>query len=84
MSGSPNYLINILGPAASTTGSGFDNVVELVDDVPEGRLEDLHKALYTIEPLRKVGYERKDGAGEDEDGAEGGDGSEAVTEQDQA
>lgn len=47
-----------------------------MDDLPDERYADLKKALYTIETLRKTGYERK-GDGEDEEG-EAVEGSEGV------
>lgn len=51
--------------------------VMLADDLPQGRYDDLHKALYTTESLRKTGYERK-GTSNEEEETEAVDASEGV------
>jgi hypothetical protein len=63
---------------ASEAGSPvLSESVNLADDLPEGVYDDLHKALYTTESLRKTGYERK-GTGNEEEGSEAVEDSEVV------
>lgn len=55
--------------ASGATSPILPDSVELADDLPEGMYDDLHKAMYTTESLRKTGYERK-GTGNEEEGSE--------------